>query len=312
MLRINGEDLTALQQGHEFLKIYKEAFKALEMLELNAITIQEAKRKLSFDAEGNQQHSNGCYITCSQRYQDKGTSYMVEYYESITYEGDKQREKLLPYNINFDGTAMELRSAPKEMVFFILFVDPQCEKVPELIHYQNEITRLPEFSLVQKERDLKEKIRVNKEKAELEMMLYSLENDRDRLLDVCYNFNIDTANRKDYELVEQLMNIVLSRDVKGNFNREVLEKFRSVVKPKEPAEQQFADLWAFVGRLMESGIVKPHGTAAGAWYLDDEKTQKLCNWNAKMGKRDALANYFLTHKAEIPIYKEKLEQLKPA
>lgn len=310
MLRVNKEDFSALESGNPFLKIFKEAMKALEMLDLPTISIQEAKRKESYDAEGNKQHSNGCYITCSQRYQHKGTSYLVEYYESITYDGD--REKLLPLNIDFDGTALELKNEAKEKVFFILFVDPQCEKIPELDEYQNEIRRMPEYALVQKERDLKQKIAMNREKAELEMILYDLENDHDRLLDVCYNFNIVTERKKDYELVETLMNIVLMKDSKGNFNRDTIERFRSVVKPNVPREQQLADLLAFTGRLMDSGILYPNGTANGAWYLDEEKTQMLCKWNSKMGKRDALANYFLTHKEEIPIFKEKLEQLKPA
>ena len=34
----------------------------------------EAKRKESFDAEGNKQHSNGGWITCTQRYQHDGKS----------------------------------------------------------------------------------------------------------------------------------------------------------------------------------------------------------------------------------------------
>jgi len=69
---------------------------------------------------------------------------------------------------------------------------------------------------------------------------------------------------------------------------------------------------AFIGRLIDSGIVIPHGTANGAWYLDEAKEHMLCKFNSKTGKRDALANYFLTHKDEIPIYKEKLALLKPA
>lgn len=315
MLRVNGEELTALQPGNEFLKIYKDAHKQLEYLGLPAITIQEAKRKESFDAEGNKQHSNGCWITCTQRYQHNGTSYVVSYYENMTYQGEKQREQLLPLNIEFDGTGLELKNEPKEKVFFILFVDPQCEKIEGLDYLQNEIRRLPEFTLVQKERDLKQKIAMNREKAELEMMLYELENNHDRLLDVCYNFNIGTERKKDYELVENLMNIVLQKDSKGNFNRDMIERFRSIVKPANPNEAQLSDLLAFTGRLIDSGIVIPNGTANGGWYLDEEKTQLVCKWTARSGgnpKRDALANYFLTHKEEIPIYEEKMAQLKTA
>lgn len=312
MLRINGEELTALPQGHEFLKIYKDALKQLDFLDLPAISIQEAKRKESFDAEGNKQHSNGCWITCTQRYQHDGKSYVVSYYESMTYVGEKQREQLLPLNIEFDGTALELKNEPKEKTFFILFVDPQCEKIAELGNLQNEIRRLPEYTLVQKERDLKQKIAMNREKAELEMMLYALENNHDQLLDVCYNFNIPTERRKDYELVENLMNIVLAKDQKGNFNRDMIERFRSVVKPKNENEAQLKDLLAFTGRIIDSGIVTAHGTANGAWYLDENKEHMVCKFNSRMNKRDALANYFLTHQAEIPIYEQKLAELKTA
>lgn len=311
MLRVNGEELTSLAKDHPFVKIYNEALKALDFLDLPAITIQEAKRKQSYDADGNMQHSNGCYINCTQRYQHGSKSYSVSFYTSITNDGT--REKLLPLQLDFDGQAMELKGAPEEVKFLVLFVDPQCEKVEELKQYQNEITRPPEYSLVQKERDLKQKIAINKEKAELEMMLYDLENNHDRLLDVCYNFNIQTENQKDYELVERLMNIVLAKDSKGNFNRDMIDRFRSVVKPKNPNEAKLADLLAFTGRLIDSGIVIPHGTANGAWYLDENKENMVCKWNARNGgnaKKDALANFFLTHQEQIPIYEEKMAQLK--
>jgi len=91
----------------------------------------------------------------------------------------------------------------------------------------------------------------------------------------------------------------------------MIEKFRRC-KTRYPKEQQLADLMAFVGRLMDSGLLYPAGTANGAWYLDEDKQNLLCKWNAKMGKRDALANYFLTHKEDIPIFKEIMEQLKTA
>jgi hypothetical protein len=310
MLRVDGKELSQLPESHPIVKIMNESRKALKGLGLPTLTIMEAKRKESKDAEGNTQHSNGCYINCVQRYQHGGVSYRIEYYDSIAYDGTKER--LLPPSFEFDGMNLDLTSFSDEKIFFILFVDTQCEKIADLEVWQNEIRRPAEFALVQRERDTRERVRINREKVELEKMLYDLENDHDRLLDVCYNFGVETNQKKDYELIDTLMNVILRKDARGNYNRDTLDRFRSIVKPAEGREQEFGDLNALVGRLIDNGVVIAHGKAAGAWYLDEEKTQKLCTWNIRGDKKEALFNYLVTHRDQIPIFKEKLEQLKPA
>jgi hypothetical protein len=310
MLRIDGINKAQLPDDHAIHGIIKKAMKSLDDMKLPTITIEEAKRKQSRDADGNIQHSNGCWTQCSQLYRHKGVDYRIEYYESIS--GSGVNEKLFPIQLDFDGTSKMLKGQSNDEIFFTLFVDPQCEKVPELSPYQNEIRRFSEFSLVQKEKDLKQKVQQGRERVELESMLYGLEGNHDRLIDVCYNFNIGTQNKQDYELIEQLMNIVLMKDERGNYNRENLDKFRSIVAPENGNEEQLADLLAFLGKLIDSGIVIPHGTAAGSWYLDEGKENKLCSWNKNIDKKEALGNYFITHKDQIPIFKDKIAQLKTA
>lgn len=317
MLRVQGADFSTLEKSHPFVKIFNEAFECLDLLGLsknargnNIISIQEAKRKESFDADGNKQHSMGCYIQCTQRYQHKGVTYRLEYYDSITYDG--KIEKLLPMQFGFDGTVLELSNEPKDKQFMFLFADPQCEKVPELTEYQNEISYPAQYSIVMREKDTKSKIKSGRERVELESMLYDLENNHDKLMFVCYNMNIPTENRKDFELVENLINIVLQKDARGNYNRDIIDRFKAAITPETPADTQLANIKAFVGELIDSGLVIPHGGTAGSWYLDQEKTQKVCGWRAGTDKKDALLNYFITHKQEIPVYKEKLLKLNPS
>ena len=315
MLRIDGVLKSQLDKSHPIHNIIKGAQEALKMMRLPTFTLEEVKTKESYDAEGNKQHSNGCWMNCSQLYRHDGIDYRIEYYETISGSGDK--EMLIPQQLEFDGTGKPLQDVSTDEVFFTIFVARQCERIEELAQYQNEISsrRDWQYTLVRREMNARDKMARDREEAELRLILYNLENDHDKLLDVCYNLHIEPVNKKDWELVEQLANIVLFKDKQGHFNRDMIERFRSIVKPGNPAESKLADLWGFVGKLMNSGILYPAGTANGAWYLDEEKTNKLCQWSSRNGnnaKQESLANYFLTHKDEIPIYEEKMKQLTPA
>jgi len=101
---------------------------------------------------------------------------------------------------------LELKNEPNEKKILCCSVDPAVRKDTELASFRTKLQTGRNYTLVQKERDLKAQ-GSNGMGAGLELeglLFYALENDHDKLLDVCYpSFNIVTERKKDYELVEQ-------------------------------------------------------------------------------------------------------------
>jgi len=78
----------------------------------------------------------------------------------------------------------------------------------------------------------------------------------------------------------------------------MIEKFRSVVKPVSPeGTAQLGRPVAFCPKaLMRSGIALPRRNSQWRMGWTGQTRIYFANGTQRWGKRDALANYFLTHK----------------
>jgi phage pi2 protein 07 len=276
MLLINGIKFDQLLPDHPFKEIHKVQLSLMDkMIAHDNVIFVTPDRMTSLDAEGKKQYPAGAFILRREKYvHPTAGEFDVVCYDT-SFMKDKN-EVYRPRKYDFPGKLdTKDKRLNADLIWFLIYVSPHTEPIPELKEHQNLIRKTVYLELQNKKADATK--RMDQQKKEL-VVRNAILNDKDgldleQIRSISRNYSIGHVDLKsEEELRIELHDLVLGPDARtGKIDFKKIDKFLDIM-PEGGSEKGVADaeITDFVQKLLERKILTIK-EVKGGWtqYLDE-------------------------------------------
>jgi len=311
MLAFNNQTLEKLPKGHPFLLDYKEKCELLvakrEKYDLR-FTIDKVHPRNPFDPDSKEESAPGVGLPARVRYAWSGGSGEVQYYNSFTM--DKGEPMFIPNRIDFTGFMLLDVKKELDLIFFLIFVSPFIEIIPEWEEHQNLFRRRSHYRLYDHEAVVDSEVKIEELVSQVSTFIYNKDFGIpiQKLRIIASAFSIPGVSfMKDNEVKISLAAKILAKDSKNKYNLELINDFLSNMDTNE---------MVFINSLIQTAIdhdlirnrVPGKTNPKGSWYYNSEQKELICEIGTTAPPRRSLLDFLISAPEERKEFERVIQQ----
>lgn len=305
MLVVNGQELNFQDASNVYTKRFNDSMAALKRVSGGSIVLDWTQRhfvEIEGGPSAQKEHATGVTFGMTQNTIVDGKVEHWTYYEDMRQSGE--RKKYLPRNYTFnDTTGFNGEDANMELLFFLVFISPFCEKCPKIGKFQNpNPANIPaDYRLMLPELDAQHEVELGQKIATVQYKIYNdLDVEQIRVIAQSYGLT-GTEKMRENGLKVALVKLVCK-------DLESIEKFL-----KDSNVNPGVELTATVHLAIEKNfIVKDNRFGRPKWAhktLDGkigEEILALSKGETEKQAINALVDYFKNHPVDYDSLKLKV------
>ena len=174
MISVNGKDLNFNDKNDPHVKRFMESIEKLRRISGGSIVLDwtESHFAVHKDDKRQREHATEVTVPMTQNFVYKGINERWVYYNDTHDTGKKI--KYLPKSYPFKGDlGFNSEAANMELLFFLVFVSPQCEKLPKLLEFQNPAKGTPDYRLLLPELAAADEVALGKKIGMIQYQVYN-------------------------------------------------------------------------------------------------------------------------------------------